>query len=88
MSFDAVVWIVLVGLAILLLGAIVGGWMPHGGGSGASLTAFHAFQPKDKQRAVEVIIDEKAGKRWVSQANGLGTPRADETKEKESENER
>ena len=33
----------------------------------ASLTAFHDFQPKDKQKAIEIIIEKKEGKQWKQQ---------------------
>ncbi len=42
------------------------------GASGAALTAFHDLQPADKQRAVEVIIEEKAGMQKESQKSGEG----------------
>ena len=67
-----ILWVILIGLAFSLFFAIVTGRMPGHGGSAAGLTAFHAFQPKDKQNAIEVIIDENAGKRWEEQENGEG----------------
>ncbi|MBU2471681.1 MAG: hypothetical protein KKF20_04675, partial [Bacteroidetes bacterium] len=36
----------------------------------ASLTAFHDFQPKDKQEAIEIVIEQKAGKKWEEQESG------------------
>jgi hypothetical protein len=33
----------------------------HGGHGIAHLTAFHDFQPKDKQEAIEIVIERKAG---------------------------
>ncbi|MEW6510366.1 MAG: hypothetical protein AB1428_05345 [Bacteroidota bacterium] len=51
-----------------LIWAIVAGKFSGGRGSGiASLTAFHDFQPKDKQRAVEMIIEQKAGTKQEEQ---------------------
>jgi hypothetical protein len=72
MVADIVVWTVLIAMAVLLAVAIVYNRMPHGDGSGAALTAFHDFQPKDKQKAVEMIIEERAGKRKDSQKSGQG----------------
>jgi hypothetical protein len=70
MLVDIIVWIVLIGLAFLLLAAIMKGWMSGKGSSAASMTAFHDFQPRDKQDAAEVMIDQKAGKRWEEQKSG------------------
>jgi hypothetical protein len=39
----------------------------------ATLSAFYDFQPKDKQNAVEIIIEQKAGKRLDEQSTGEGT---------------
>ena len=58
------------GLAILLFMSIALGWMPKNDAGGASLTAFHDFQPVDKQRATEIVIEQKAGKRWSEQTSG------------------
>ena len=54
---------------------IVTGRPFRGEGSGgiASLSAFHDFQAKDKQNAVEMIIEQKAGKRLDEQTTGEGT---------------
>lgn len=42
------------------------------GGIG-SLSAFYDFQAKDKQNAVEMIIEQKAGKKLEEQSTGEGT---------------
>ena len=47
------------GLAVALFAAIVTGTMPHGGAAGVA--AWHAFQPKDKQAAADVVVQERAG---------------------------
>ena len=60
---DLVMWVILTCAAGLLLYFIVSDKMPHGNGGIAALTVFHDWQPKDKQEAVEVIIDENANKR-------------------------
>jgi hypothetical protein len=70
MIADILIWTVLIAIAVLLFVAIVCNWMPHGDGSGAALTAFHDLQPNDKQKAVEMIIQEKAGKQKDSQQSG------------------
>jgi hypothetical protein len=38
----------------------------------ASLSAFHDFQAKDRQNAVEMIIEQKAGKKLEEQSTGQG----------------
>ena len=70
-------WIIGSAMALSLAGLF---WMistgrpSRGESSGgiASLSAFHDFQPKDKQNAVEMIIDQKAGKRLEEQSTGEG----------------
>ena len=66
---DLILWVILVCAAALLFYFIASDKMPHGGGGIAALTVFHDWQPKDKQEAVEVIIDEKAGKRQFGLTN-------------------
>jgi hypothetical protein len=39
-------------------------------GSFASMTAFHDMQSKDKQKAMETIIEQKAEKKWEEQESG------------------
>jgi hypothetical protein len=48
-------------------------WISWKGGSGiATLTAFHDFQPKDKQHAIEIVMEQKAGKKMEEQESGQG----------------
>ena len=58
------------GLGILLFVAIALGWIPKNDGAGAALTAMHDLQPVDKQNATEIVIEQKAGKRWTEQESG------------------
>lgn len=65
------VFILFGALAIFLVFATIKGWVRWKGGSPiASITAFHDFQPKDKQEAIEIMIEEKAGKQWEEQESG------------------
>ena len=68
--------IVLITVGVLTLGlllwAIVSGHLRGGGTGFAALTAFHDFQTKDKREAVEVVIDQKAGRERFSQSNQGG----------------
>jgi hypothetical protein len=46
-------------------------WISWKGGSGiATLTAFHDFQPKDKQHAIEIVMEQKARKKLEEQETG------------------
>ena len=58
-------------LAVFLVFATIKCWVRWKGGSPiASMTAFHDFQPKDKQEAIEYVIEEKAGKKMEEQESG------------------
>jgi hypothetical protein len=78
-----IVWVVLVGLALLLLVAIVTGRMSGKGSSAASISAFHDMQPRDKQNAIEAIVEQKAGKRLNEQRSGEGMDEDGITKEQD-----
>jgi hypothetical protein len=41
-------------------------------GSFASMAAFHDMQGKDKQNAIETIIEKKAEKKWKEEESGSG----------------
>jgi hypothetical protein len=75
-----IIWAILIGLALFLLIAIASGRMSGKGSSAASITAFHDMQPRDKQNAIEVIAEQKAGKKLEEQKSGEGTDQ-EETKE-------
>jgi hypothetical protein len=70
MLSDILVWGLIICFAVMLVFGIVGDWFPHNGGNVASFTAFHDFQPKDKQQAIEVVMDQRAGKKQFEQTNG------------------
>lgn len=74
---DWVVGLIMVLAAAALFWMIITGRPSRAGGSGgiASLSAFHDFQPKDKQNAVEMIIDQRAGKSLQEQCTGEGKKR-------------
>jgi hypothetical protein len=57
--------------AVFLIFATIKGWVRWKGGSPiASMTAFHDFQPKNKQEAIEYVLEEKAGKKMEEQESG------------------
>ncbi len=39
-------------------------------GSFASMAAFHDFQAKDKQNAMETVIEHQAQKKWAEEESG------------------
>jgi hypothetical protein len=41
-------------------------------GSFASMVAFNDMQPKDKQNAIEIVIEKQAGKKWEAEKSGEG----------------
>jgi biopolymer transport protein ExbB/TolQ len=68
-----VIWLLIIagGLAVLLIVATMKKWISWKGGHGiATLTAFHDFQPKDKQNAIEILMEQKAGKKLEEQETG------------------
>jgi hypothetical protein len=75
------IWVVLIGLALFLLIAIASGRMSGKGSSAASITAFHDLQSSDKQNAIQVIVEQKAGKKLEEQKSGEGTEQEETTKE-------
>ncbi len=65
-----VIWMVFAILivTVFLIFATKKRWISWKGGSGIStLTAFHDFQPKDKQHAIEIVMEQKAGKKLEEQ---------------------
>ncbi|MGA2623497.1 MAG: hypothetical protein ABSF91_06540 [Bacteroidota bacterium] len=65
-----VVWTVIILGAIATLFVIVNGTFSKRGAGIATLTAFHDFQPKDKQGAMQEIVEHKAGKKMEEQKTG------------------
>ncbi len=71
MTQDLISILILVGVGLLLtVGVIVIVMRPKGWGNFASLTVYHDFQPKDKQEAIEIVIEKKAGKKMEEQESG------------------
>ena len=67
--------IILAGIALVawVVWYASSGKMSSGGGSGSSfLTGFHDFQPRDKQEAIEIVMEQNEGKRWEEQESGEG----------------
>lgn len=69
-----------IGLVVLAVWLAASGRLSGGASSPMSITALHDLAPGDKQQAIEVVIEEKAGKRWEEQTSGEGDPEGDEGK--------
>jgi hypothetical protein len=61
-----------VGLVVLVVWMSATGKFSGGGSSPMSITAMHDMLPGDKQAAIEIVIEEKAGKKWEEQESGEG----------------
>ena len=63
--------VVAVALAVFLIFATKKRWISWKGSSGiATLTAYHDLQPQDKQHAIEIVMEQKAGKKLGEQESG------------------
>jgi hypothetical protein len=68
---DLISILILVGVGLVLtVGVVVIMIRPKGWGNFASLTVYHDFQPKDKQEAIEIVIEKKSGKKMEEQKSG------------------
>lgn len=65
----AVLAAVMVGLIAVGIGR---GWFSAQRASAGFLTGMHDVAPRDKQEAIEVIVERKAGKGWMEQTAGQG----------------
>jgi len=45
-------------------------------GSFASMAALHDMQTGEKQKAMEIVIEQQAGKKWEEQESGEGKERS------------
>ena len=71
------------GLVVLVVWMSATGKLFSGGGSPTGITAMHDMLPRDKQEAIEIMIEQKSGKSWEEQESGEGD--ADEEKGKREE---
>jgi hypothetical protein len=73
---STVALLLFIGIIILLLAGIVYAIASKNGtkgsGSFASMAAFHDMQGKDKQNAIETVIEQQAEKKWEEQESGQG----------------
>ncbi len=78
MSNSTIALLIFIGIVIFLLTVIIY-TIAHDdkkklqrSGSFASMVAFHDMQSKEKQSAVEIIIEKQAQKKWESDESGKG----------------
>lgn len=71
--YNQIAWLVVVGIVALLLVHVVKMVRePEGSAGFFSQSAFHGFRPKNKQKTVEMIIEQKDGKKMEEQEGGEG----------------
>lgn len=61
-----------IGLVVLVVWMAASGKLSGGGASTMSITAMHDMLPADKQAAIEIVVEQKAGKSWEEQETGEG----------------
>ena len=76
MSDSTIALLLFIGVIVFLMAGIIDAIankdknnLQHSG-SFASMAAFHDFQGKDKQNAMETIIEQQAEKKWEEQESG------------------
>ena len=65
-----VIFIVLIGLLLFGIVYAIRSKNTTHSGSFASMAAFHDFQAKDKQNAMETVIEKQAQKKWEEDESG------------------
>lgn len=72
MNSDTLALLILGAVAFLLLYGIITTVVNRRTiGNFASMAVYHDLQRKDKQEAVEMVIEKKAGKKFQAQENGI-----------------
>ncbi len=68
---DFLFWFLFLALVVGVVLTIARGSINRDRGTGgAALTALHDLAPADKQRAIEIIVEKKGGKKWMEQESG------------------
>ncbi len=76
MSDSTIGLLIVIGIIVLLLAGIISIFVSKDkkrlqrSGSYASMVAFHDMQPKDKQKAIEIVMEQKEQKTWKEEKNG------------------
>ena len=75
MSNSTIALILFIGIIVFLLAGIIYAIRQKNvqcSGSFASMAAFHDMQSKEKQNAIETVIEQQAEKKWEEQESGKG----------------
>ena len=86
MAVSTIALLLFIGVIALLLAGIIAAIVSNDdkrlqrSGSFASLAAFHDFQGKDKQNAIEIIIEKQSEKKWEAEESGEGNKQNQEKK--------
>jgi len=75
MSNSTIALLLFIGVIIFLLAGIIYAIRQkniYTSGSFASLAAFHDMQGRDKQNAIETVIEQQAEKKWKEEESGEG----------------
>ena len=75
MSNSTIGLLLFIGVIVLLLAGIIYAIREKNvqrSGSFASMAAFHDMQSKEKQNAIETVIEMQAEKKWEEQESGEG----------------
>jgi hypothetical protein len=75
MTNSTIILLMFIGIAVFLIAGIVYAIRQkniHCSGSFASMAAMHDFQTKEKQQAMETIIEQKSDKKMEEQESGEG----------------
>jgi uncharacterized membrane-anchored protein YitT (DUF2179 family) len=73
MSVSTIALIIFIGIVLFLIAGIIFAIRSNNtthSGSFASMVVFHDMQPKDKQSAIEIIIEKQAQKKWEEEKSG------------------
>lgn len=69
---DIILILIGIGILVILAWMVATGRLKSSGPGGAALTSMHDFSPRDRQEAIEIIMEQKAGKRWEEQNSSEG----------------
>lgn len=78
MSNSTIALLIFIGIVVFLLAGIISAFAIKDkkrlqrSGSFASMAAFHDFQAKDKQNAIESVIEQQSEKKWEEEESGEG----------------
>ena len=75
MSNSTIALLLFIGIIVFLLAGIIYALRQKNvqcSGSFASMAAFHDMQSKEKQNAIETVIEQQAEKKWEEQESGKG----------------